>query len=261
MYDLGTDIAAREDAARQLLGKRAATEVVEGVFVFASPGRGGVAGAVGIARRTLAAYFNGRFEKRPTRAVSVYLYPGLRPYNAWCQKSWNTPCDTPYGFYLQDQRTIVMNVGPGIGTLTHELVHPLVEADFPGAPTWLDEGIASLFERFGLTKPGEIHGYKNWRHPRLLRALRSKKEHASALPSALFGMDGTTFRNNDEDLHYATARYLCQWLDEHKKLWAFYHRYRDNVGDDPTGRQSFTAVVGKPPKAIDAQWARWVGVL
>jgi hypothetical protein len=33
-----------------------------------------------------------------------------------------------------------------MGTLTHEIVHPMLEADFPGAPEWLEEGIASPFE-------------------------------------------------------------------------------------------------------------------
>ena len=36
--------------------------------------------------------------------------------------------------------------GLGLGTLTHELVHPLIEADFPSAPTWLNEGIATWYQ-------------------------------------------------------------------------------------------------------------------
>jgi hypothetical protein len=137
-------------------------------------------------------------------------------------------------------------------------VHPLVETDFPRAPTWLNEGIASVFEAPSIPRPGEIHGVKNWRHPRLARALRSKDERAAARLDALFGMPDETFRDDDEDLHYAMARYACQWLDDRGLLWRFYQRWRDHVADDPTGAASFEAVVGSTPAGADAAWRRWV---
>ena len=62
----------------------------------------------------------------------------------------------------------------------------------------------------------------------------------------------------DELLHYAMARYACQWLDERDKLWAFYHAFRDGIADDPTGEEAFTAVVGKAPKDANEQWVTWV---
>jgi hypothetical protein len=236
--------------------------VVEGVFLVVAPGgKGAVAGALDVTRRSLAAYFNGRFSTRPTRAISVYLFPSAAPYDAYCTKRWRQSCHSPYGFYLGSERKIVMNVGPGIGTLTHELVHPLVETDFPTAPDWINEGIASLFERFYLPKPGEIHGGKNWRLPRLRSALRSKAEREHARLPALFGMSDEVFRGDREDLNYATARYLCQWLDQQDLLWPFYQRWRDTVTSDPTGEKAFAAVVGKSPADAHADWARWVGRL
>ena len=40
-----------------------------------------------------------------------------------------------------------MNIGPGPGTLSHELVHPYMEANFPNVPAWFNEGLASLYEQ------------------------------------------------------------------------------------------------------------------
>lgn len=258
-YDLGADIAARSEEAKRDLGKRTQVEVVEDVFVVAAAGGGGaLAGAIAVTKKALAAYFNERFSKRPERAISVYLFADAPPYDAYCKQRWGEPCSTPYGFYLHDDRRIVMNVGPGIGTLTHELVHPLVETDFPSAPDWINEGIASLYERFYLPRAGEIRGGKNWRHPRLLRALNSKKEREHASLPALFGMSDAVFRGEREDLNYATARYFCQWLDSQDLLWPFYRRWRDDYERDRTGEKAFTAVVGKSPAEADAQWARWV---
>lgn len=259
LYDLPADVTARGNEARRELGKRAAVETVEDVFVLVTPaGAGSLGDTKRLTKKVLEAYFNGRFSKRPAQAISVYLFPDAKPYEAYCQKRWGEACGSPYGFYRPDERRIVMNAGPGIGTLTHELVHPIVETDFPEAPEWLNEGIASLFEALIMPAPGQVHGVKNWRHPRLLRALGSAKEREQASLPALFAMNDATFRNDDEDLHYASARYLCQWLDEQGKLWPFYQRYRDNHAADPSGTIAFQAVVGKSLSDANDDWARWV---
>lgn len=68
----------------------------------------------------------------------------------------------------------------------------------------------------------------------------------------------SAFRNADEDLHYATARYLCQWLDERGQLWPFYQRFRDGHEADPGGERAFQAVTGKTVAEADEEWGRWV---
>jgi hypothetical protein len=258
-YDLGTDIDARRREAQSDLGKTAAVDVVEGMFVVAAPSGSGALGTPrDVTRLALRAYFDGRFSRRPERAISVYLFPDAAPYGAYCRRRWQAPCISRFGFYMNDERRIVMNVGPGIGTLTHELVHPLVAADFPDAPDWINEGIASLFEQPIFGPSGQIHGGKNWRHPRLLRALQSKAERKYASLPVLFAMPSDVFRGPLEDLNYASARYLCQWLDERHALWPFYQKWRDHVADDPTGENAFRDVIGKTPADADADWVRWV---
>jgi len=152
---------------------------------------------------------------------------------------------------------MVMNAGLGLGTLTHELVHPLLETDFPTAPIWINEGIASLFEAPVIPKAGEIHGVKNWRWPKLRAALLGKNKDAAGM-DRLFGMNDDGFRDEHEGLHYAMARYFCQWLDDHDQLWPFYRKWRDGVANDPTGEKAFLAVVGKTPKDAAAEWRKWV---
>lgn len=258
-YDLDADLDLRKREATAELGPRTEMEVVEGTFVVAAPGgRRALASALDVTRKALSAYFNGRFEKRPTRAISVYLFPTAAPYEAYCQKRDSADCISPFGFYSHGERRIVMNVGPGIGTLTHELIHPLVEADFPTAPDWINEGIASLFEHFYFSAPGEIHGGKNWRHPRLARALRSEQERSDASLPTLFALSDQQFRGDKEDLNYAAARYLCQWLDQRQQLWPFYQRWRDHFAEDPSGEKAFEAVVGKTPAEANAEWTAWV---
>ena len=254
-YDLAADLASRISDAKRELGDTTPASVEADVFVIAGPG---AAGTVKFIRDTLAAYFNGRFEKRPARAVSVYMFASAAPYDAYCKKRWNEPCLSPYGFYHPDPRIIVMNAGPGIGTLSHELVHPIVETDFPRAPTWINEGIASLFEAPVMPRAGEIHGAKNWRHPRLIAGLASPKEKDESRLDALFGMSDARFRGDNERLHYATARYVCQWLDARGELWPFYRAWRDDIANDPTGARAFAAVTKMSPEQASELWLKWV---
>jgi hypothetical protein len=263
-YDLEGDRTARLDAAREQLGGRVPTAVVADTFlVVGAPGwdKQAFGESVSLVRRALAAYMNGRFRVAPSRAISVYLFPSAAPYEAYCTARWGSKCLSKYGFYRPDERKMVMNAGLGLGTLTHELVHPIVETDFPDAPAWINEGIASLFEAPVLPRAGEIHGVKNWRHPRLVAALGSAHEKDAARLDALFGMSDDVFRDDSEDLHYAMARYACQWLDDQGKLWPFYQAWRDNAAADPKGEKAFERVVGKPPREMHAAWAKWVKAL
>ncbi len=259
-YDLLADRERRGRVAKEELGARAVTTVVSDVFVVVgAPGFQGAAfgSSVALMRKSMKAYMNQRFGKKPAEAISVYLFPDGATYEGFCKKKYAAPCIAHYGFYQPGDRYMVMNIGLGLGTLTHEIVHPLVEADFPDAPTWLNEGIASVFEAPVIPKPGEIHGAKNWRHPRLKRAMQSASERDHARLDVLFGMGDEVFRGDGEDLHYAMGRYACQWLDERGKLWPFYQRWRDTVATDPTGIKAFEAVVGMTPAAANVAWTRW----
>jgi len=258
-YELARDLEERREEATRDFGKRVDLSVVEGVFLLVAPGeRGALSGTIDFTKRALAAYFNGRFKTRPSRAISVYLFPNAGPYHGFCRRVSGSDCISRFGFYDYRPRRIVMNIGPGAGTLTHELVHPLVEADFPSAPTWINEGIASLFEAVAMPRPGEIRGFKNWRWPRLVRALDSRAEREHATLPALFGISDEAFRGELEDLNYASARYLCQWLDGKDLLWPFYQRWRDTFDTDPTGEKAFTEIVGRSPAAANADWQKWV---
>jgi hypothetical protein len=263
-YDLDADRKKRAEAARAELGRGTTVAVVSDVFVvIGPPGWTGDAFAqsVSLIERAMTAYLNGRFTRKPEAAITVYLFPSAQPYEAFCKSRYGDRCLSRFGFYRHGERDMVMNAGLGLGTLTHELVHPLVDVDFPQAPTWINEGIASVFEQPILPRAGEIHGGKNWRLPRLLQGLASAKEKDEARVDALFAMSNDAFRNDLEDLHYATARYVCQWLDERGKLWPFYRKWRETSDADPTGEKAFTEVVGMSPAQANVEWVRWVRAL
>ena len=118
--------------------------------------------------------------------------------------------------------------------------------------------MASLFEAPLFPSPGEIHGAPNWRMPRLVDALASRDAHARPRLDALFSMSDPAFASGDRSLHYATARALCEWLDERGELWPFYRAWRDHVERDPDGTFALRAAIGKTPAQANDDWVRWV---
>jgi hypothetical protein len=145
-----------------------------------------------------------------------------------------------------------------------------LQTDFPDAPLWIEEGVASLFEAPRFTRDGAIHGERrNWRSPRLDAALASPSKREAVSLGGLFAMTRRAFQGKppdlgddrqDEDarlLHYAMARAFAAWLDDQDTLWPFYRAWRDGYADDPTGTKAFEGVMGAPPDALDERWRAW----
>jgi hypothetical protein len=259
LYDLASDLAQRRARATAELGPMAVFDVEGQVFLFAARARSAVNdAALSLARVALPAYFNGRFARAPDRAVTVYVFEASGPYGEVCARHLGVSCASDLGIYDPETREVFVDASAGVTTLTHELVHPIVHADFPDAPEWLNEGLGSLFEYPVFPRPGEIHGAKNWRYRRLLAALASAKERDTVKVDALFGMADGVFYGPPRDLHFAMVRYLCQWLDSRGWLWPFYAAWRDGVILDPTGEKAFARVTGMTPVEANGPWVEWV---
>jgi hypothetical protein len=140
----------------------------------------------------------------------------------------------------------------------HEIVHPYVEADFPDAPAWLNEGLGSLFEQ-SAEREGHIVGLTNWRLAGLKGAL-SRGEVPSF--DKLAHMSDTTFYADDRGIHYAAARYLLYYLQEKGLLRAFYTTARGVRKQDPSGYATLVKALGeRDMAAFQKRWQVFVGKL
>lgn len=198
------------------------------------------------------------FAERPTRILDVYLFKSAETYNTGVRKFTNEPPDTPYGFYSSELGGLFMNIATGGGTLVHEIVHPYVEADFPNAPAWLNEGLGSLFEQSN-ERGGHIIGMTNWRLAGLKRAIQKKR-----LPTfrELTAMSDDTFYNHDRGDNYAQSRYLFYYMQEQDRLISFYKAFRANRAKDPTGYATLVASLGESDMtAFEKTWQDYVMAL
>ncbi|MEM8642329.1 MAG: hypothetical protein AAGG51_26455 [Cyanobacteria bacterium P01_G01_bin.54] len=90
-------------------------------------------------------------------AVEVYLLRDEANYQAILR---NFHIRTPYGFFstLPNPPSLFVRDSTGLGTLTHEMMHHFVYCTFPaGLPTWVDEGVATLMEKFiAIERDGQL---------------------------------------------------------------------------------------------------------
>jgi hypothetical protein len=190
------------------------------------------------------------FSKQPDKIIEVWLFKNEKTYRKGAKKFFDDEPETPYGYYSPDDNALVMNIGPGAGTLSHELVHPYIEANFPNAPSWFNEGLASLYEQ-PREREGHMWGTTNWRLPGLTSMIKAKK-----LPTvkALLTTTREGFYEAPYD-SYAYARFLCQYLQDHGKLREFYKKF---VADkDTTGQATLEAVLGMELAAFDPVFQKW----
>jgi hypothetical protein len=194
------------------------------------------------------------FARDPEHIIEVWLFRDEASYRRGARDFFGDEPETPYGYYSPDDRAIVMNIGPGAGTLVHELVHPYIEANFPAAPAWFNEGLASLYE-YPAEARGQIVGRNNWRLRGLRREL--KRGHRRSFASLLATTSDEFYAAPDDT--YAQARYLMYYLQEKGLLVDYYKRFHAGQKQDPTGLASLAAVLGeKDLDAFHARWVKWV---
>ncbi len=160
------------------------------------------------------------FGRDPNEPVVAYLFADDVTYRRYTIELFGEEPETPFGYYDGSKRALVMNIATGGGTMVHEMIHPLLRANFPGASPWLDEGLASLFEQCR-DRDGRLVGMPNWRLPGLHHALR-----AGIAPSFedLLASDAKTFYGEDRGTNYALARYLLFYLQEKGVLVELWRR-------------------------------------
>jgi hypothetical protein len=195
------------------------------------------------------------FERDPDHVIDVWLFKNEKSYRANARKLWGSDPHTPYGYYSQSERAMVMNIATGGGTLVHEIVHPFVAANFPECPAWFNEGLGSLYEQ-SAERDGHIVGLTNWR---LATLQVSIKRGNLASVEKLTGTTTAEFYGDNRGINYAQARYLCLYLQEKGLLSRFYREFKANHEKDASGYETLKRVLGEEDMgAFQERWETWV---
>jgi len=195
------------------------------------------------------------FTKDPIDILDVWLFKDAASYEKYARSIFNDKPPTPYGYYSRAHKALIMNISTGGGTLVHEIVHPFIEANFPDCPSWLNEGLGSLYEQC-VEQDGHIHGYVNWRLPGLKQAIKAGWVRPF---DELTAMDTRTFYADSRGVNYAQSRYLLYYLQEKGLLVKFYRTFLANQKTDPTGYKSLIKVLAiKDVGRFQEDWQKYV---
>jgi hypothetical protein len=195
------------------------------------------------------------FSKDPDDIIDIWLFKDKWSYEKYAKELFGDEPTTPFGYFSDADKALVMNISTGGGTLVHEIVHPFVHSNFPGCPPWFDEGIASLYEQCG-EKDGHIYGYTNWRLEGIQDAIRN-----GSVPSfkKLTSMRSYAFYSLDKGTNYGQSRYLCYYLQEKGLLVKFYHEFYKAREEDPTGYKTLKKILGEDDMvAFKEKWEVFV---
>lgn len=195
------------------------------------------------------------FRKRPDNVITVLLFADGESYRAWAKNLFGDEKVSYFGYYRHADRTLVMNIGTGTGTLVHELTHALIAYDWPDVPLWFNEGLASLHEQCQVDRDG-IRGLPNWRLPALQTAIERNE-----LRSLAELTDRDDFYGPLRGINYAHARYFCLYLQSRGLLRDFYKRYRASWAEKATAGKVIETVCGRPMAEIDKDFVHYVGTL
>jgi hypothetical protein len=181
-------------------------------------------------------------EAAPKRPVDVCLFERAADYRAFAdQVMGERPSDL--GFYSPQDRVVVVNLEAGPRNMSHELAHPLLGDDFPAIPSWLNEGIGSLYGGSDVTARG-VRFDVNYRIRDVRRAISG-----GTLPpiSALGSVDPGDVYGERAMLWYGYARAALLLLESEGELEAFYAAVR--------GGAAASAELGR--RTDDAAFARF----
>ena len=195
------------------------------------------------------------FDKDPADILDIWLFKDKESYEENAEKLFHSKPDTPYGYFSESDKALVMNIATGGGTLVHEIVHPFVAANFPECPAWFNEGLGSLYEQSG-EKDGRI------RRPHQLASARlaggDSQEAGAVVQDALLDHDRRVLRERPGDqlrpgpippLLFAAARAIAE----------VYRRFHANCKKDPTGYATLQEILGRQDMAaFQREWEAYV---
>jgi hypothetical protein len=227
------------------------------------------------------------FRQLPQRPVLLLMFRSEAAYRAAAEQLFFDRNVSRFGYYKPGRQTVLVNLGAGDGPLLHELTHVLMDADFPNAPPWLQEGLATLYEacefravgerkgtdvkaNTALEKPdsglgtsadqppaGRLIPVANWRIAIVQQALRNDR-----LPPLRQWLETASFGGPSEARDYAYARYLCWFLQERDVLEWHYDTLRKQTAAATRDRQTLLDLgIASDWDSLEREFHAWLGTL
>jgi len=202
-------------------------------------------------RNTIEAMTNNYVNKLPDVVTPIFLFEKYDNYKEFVMENYDIPENdiSPYGFYKISKNVIVVRYVSWKGSILHEITHRFIKSDFPNAPSWFEEGFASLNEK-STFKNGNLIGEFSFRILPLRRAIN---ENTYTGIKHLMETDDNELYGKRTSYYYAQSRYLLMYLQEKGLLEKYYKTFRDRFNTDNTGITQIEDITGKSLKTLDEE--------
>lgn len=227
------------------------------------------------------------FRRLPQRPVALLMFRTEAAYRQAAEQLFFDRHVSRFGYYKPGRQAVLVNLAAGDGPLLHELTHILMDADFPQAPPWLQEGLATLFEACELSEAADSKGASgqaeaalgkpagglrtqadlrcgdrliplaNWRTAVLCQALRDER-----LPPLRTWIETAAFCGDSEAIDYAYARHWCWFLQQRNVLEQCYARLRERTTTVPPGGQTLLDLgIARDWESLEREFHTWLAKL
>lgn len=203
-------------------------------------------------RNTILAMESSFVSKTPAGITPIILFAEHSNYKKFVLANFD---DIPekdlsqFGFFKISKNVIAVRYVSWKGSIPHEITHKFTNTDFPGMPSWFDEGLASLNEK-AVFSNNELIGEFSLRIIPLRRAI---KENSYTGLEHLMTTNDAVLYGKRSSYYYAQSRYLLMMLQQEGKLYEFYKLFRDTFSSDKTGISQLEKITGKTLDTIDVE--------
>jgi len=208
-------------------------------------------------RQTIDAMTDDYLNKLPDRVTPVFLFSDYDTYKEFSVETFGIEENdlSPYGYYKISKNVIAVKYYKWKGSITHEITHSLIQNDFPGMPSWLNEGLASLHEKYEY-RDGRMYGAFSWRIVALKRAFDIGTY--TGLKKLMKSNDRELYDEGRTSFYYAQARYLLMMLQQQGLLIKYYKHFRNTYDEDNTGITQLEWITGEPLENIDKELVDYI---
>ena len=239
--------------------------VTEEFAVTMIKGSSAQAKAIGQCLKSYATALDEEFQiDSPAFMVTVYAVPDEVQVYDFARKTHglNLPIGVIAYSVPEDMSLVSPASGTYCGSMAHELVHLLIKRRFPGAPAWLEEGLAS---EVAIASPtaSTLRFQWSWRDESLrTNALsRPKVDQLLDIPWSAFNSNDLAGVSSAEATQ-AMAAVFIRYLDAKGKLRTVYYSVRDqHLSPDLSGFKSYKSILEEQfnmsVAAIDADFQLW----
>ena len=207
-------------------------------------------------RHTVDAMSSNYVSVLPDSVTPVFLFKEYDSYKDFAVQTFGLDEKdlSPFGFYKISKNIIVIRYVSWKGSTAHEITHSLIQYDFPDIPSWFNEGLAALHEKY-VYENGQMKGDFNWRIVALRRAF---KENNYTYLKELMQTNDDKFYNTRTSFYYAQARFLLMYIQSKGLLDDYYKLFRSTYDEDESGITQLEKTLNKPLADIDKEFVEYV---